>query len=275
MPALRDVPGIRRARHHLRIRASEHPVPYLQVARRKYPGPSPQVIGPDTEMVLDGYTRSASTFAVYALQLAQERPVRLAHHLHAAAQVVAGVRAGLPTLMVIREPRGAVLSQVLREPGVAIRDALVAYVRFHETVRPYRDGMVIGEFETVTRDFGSVVRQVNSRFGLDLKEFDSTPAATDECLGMIAQRGRYDQRLLGFESGLVSRDEARAAVRELTRVAGGETLREAWIPSAARRTAKDELAERWSHRRLDGLRARADDVYAELTAGQRLRAVTS
>ena len=72
----------RRARHRLRTYLSERPALYLPLARRRYPGPSPEVIGPDTEFVIDGYTRCASTFAVYALQLSQQRPVRLAHHLH-------------------------------------------------------------------------------------------------------------------------------------------------------------------------------------------------
>ena len=85
-------PGVRRVRHAVRTRMSEHPAVYLRFARRKYPGPSPEVIGADTELVIEGYTRSASTFAVYALQLAQERPVRLAHHLHAPAQLIEAAR---------------------------------------------------------------------------------------------------------------------------------------------------------------------------------------
>jgi hypothetical protein len=65
------IPPARRLRHVLRTRISEHPVIYLPIARRKHPGPSPEVISSDTELVIDGYTRSATTFAVYAFQLAQ------------------------------------------------------------------------------------------------------------------------------------------------------------------------------------------------------------
>src|SRR5207249_5010212 len=52
-----------RARHGLRTRVSTHPALYLAFARRKYPGPSPKVVGRDTQLVIDGYTRSATTFA--------------------------------------------------------------------------------------------------------------------------------------------------------------------------------------------------------------------
>src|SRR5690242_11619114 len=101
---------VRRARHRLRTHVSEHPSVYLPFARHKYPGPSPEVISAETELVIDGYTRCATTFAVYAFQLAQPRPVRLAHHLHAPAQLVAAARRGVPALALIREPRGAILS---------------------------------------------------------------------------------------------------------------------------------------------------------------------
>src|SRR3954470_24670283 len=108
----------RRAPLRSRTVATEHPWFYLPFAGRKYPGPSPRVIDGDTEVVIDGYTRSASTFAVHAFQVAQRGRVGLPHHAPAPASVRGAPRRGLPTIMVIREPRGAVLSQVVREPGV-------------------------------------------------------------------------------------------------------------------------------------------------------------
>src|SRR5262245_45373054 len=86
-PALTKAWRLATLRHVARSRFTEHPAIYLPFARRKYPGPSPKVIDADTELVIDGYMRSANTFAVYAFQMAQRRPVRLAHHLHAPAQV--------------------------------------------------------------------------------------------------------------------------------------------------------------------------------------------
>lgn len=269
MCTLARIPGLRRARHVVRTRVSERPSVYLPFARRKYPGPSPEVIGPDTELVIDGYTRSASTFAVYALQLAQERPVRLAHHLHAPAQLIAAAERGVPALLVIREPRGAILSQLVREPGVAMRDALDAYVRFHECLRPYRVRLVVGEFETVTHDFGSVLARVNERFGMGLVEFAHTPQAMAECRAMIGQRGSMSPVLLGFESGTVGKDHARDELRILESRAASGRLREAWLPSTDRQRAKDELADAWLRPGLRRLRARAVAAYEEVVAWDR------
>jgi hypothetical protein len=263
MSRLARVPGVRRARHTVRTRVSEHPSVYLPFARRKYPGPSPEVLSVQTELVIDGYTRSASTFAVYALQLAQERPVRLAHHLHAPAQLIAAARSGVPALLVIREPRGAILSQLIREPGVAMRDALVAYIRFHDCLRVYRDRLVVGEFEKVTHDFGSVIGQLNSRFGLGLTEFVHTRRSIDECFAFIAQRGSLSPVLLGFESGTVAKDAALRELAVLQATSASGQLRDAWMPSTERQRAKAELRAQWLRPGLDRLRSQAIGLYKE------------
>ncbi len=63
----------------------------------------------------------APTFAVYALQLSQGRPVRLAHHWHARAQLIEAAHRKIPALLVIRRPEEAILSHSAH-PG-AQRDA--------------------------------------------------------------------------------------------------------------------------------------------------------
>src|SRR3954470_18526610 len=190
--------GARRARLRLRTVATEHPWLYLPFAGRKYPGPSPRVIDGDTEVVIDGYTRSASTFAVHAFQVAQREPVRLAHHLHAPAQLMEAARRGLPTIMVIREPRGAVLSQVVREPGVDVLDALWAYSRFHESLASRRHAFVVADFDQVTHDFGAVVTRMNARYGTSYGVFDGSAEDLSWCRRLVGQRDTLSPVLLGF-----------------------------------------------------------------------------
>ena len=234
---------------------------YLPFARRKYPGPSPQVISSRTELVIDGYTRSASTFAVYALQLSQDRPVRIAHHLHAAAQFVEAARRGIPALLLIREPQGAILSQLVREPCVMLSDALVAYSRFHERLVPYRHAFVVGDFEEVTHDFGRVVRRLNARFGTNFLEFMPTEANKGECLELMQLRGTLSRTLLGFESGEVTRGELRREVQLLRYGAKLREAKDAWIPSENRQQAKVALREQWLLAALAPLRERAQLIY--------------
>jgi hypothetical protein len=256
----------RRVRHRLRTYISGQPFGYLAFARRKYTGHNVEVIGPDTELVIDGYTRSATTFAVYAFQLAQDRPVRLAHHLHAPAQLIEAARRGIPAVALIREPQGAILSQLIQEPDVTLPDALFAYARCYERLRPYRDSFVIGEFRQVTEQFGTVIRQLNERFGTDFAEFAHTDANVREVFELNDLRETMAPGLLSFESGLRTRDQLE---RELEFIRGAPRTydQESWIPSAQRDRAKEALRDQWQQPALAKLRGRAERAYREFLTG--------
>jgi hypothetical protein len=268
-PPTTTVPAVspyRRARHRLRTYVSEHPTGYLGFARRKYPDHNVEVIGPRTELVIDGYTRSATTFAVYAFQLSQDMPVRLAHHLHAPAQLIEAARRGIPVLALIREPQGAILSHLIREPYVALRDALIGYSRFYEHLLPYRESFVVGEFKQVTQDFGAVVRQLNVRFDTNFAEFVYSDANVRDCLELCELRGTLSGGLLGFESGLVTQDQLRSQLPAIKRAALAEE-REAWVPSGDRDRAKEALRRHYLEPSLAKLRGRAQLAYVGFLAG--------
>jgi hypothetical protein len=249
----------------LRSRVSEHPGLYLPFARHKYPGPSPEVISKQTELVIDGYTRCATTYAVYALQVAQPRPVRLAHHLHAPAQLIEAARTGVPALVLIREPKGAILSQLIREPNVALPDALVAYARFYACLLPYREHFVVGDFTEVTGDFGAVVRRLNARYGTSFAEFRPTEENLRTVFDLIKQRPTLSTTLLGFESGTATLGEVRR--EQATGQQAMHDAEEAWVPSPDRERAKDALHEQWARPDHAVARDRAEHIYRTFLAG--------
>lgn len=253
----------RRMRHRARTLVFDSPAVYLPFARRKYRGPSPAVIGPETELVIDGYFRSANTFAVYAFQLSQDRLVRLAHHLHAPAQLIEAARNGIPALLLIRRPRDAILSELLYD-DVALPDAMVAYSRFYTSLLPHLDSFVIAEFTQVTSDFGAVVRRLNARFGTSFGEFPHSEAGTRECLALVRQRGSLSDVILGFESGVITREELSRELPALERKSKAPELREAWVPSPERSRAKSALLEQWLSPGLARLRDRTEFVYQQV-----------
>jgi hypothetical protein len=262
-----------RARHRLRTHVTEHPALYLPLATVKRAlhvdvrDLQRQVITSRTELVIEGYTRCGTTFAVYALQLSQGRPVRLAHHWHAPAQLIEAAHRKIPALLVIRRPEDAIVSQLIREPNVTLGDALVAYSRFYECLLPYRHNFVVGEFEQVTHDFGLVTRRLNARFGTSFTEFVHSEANVGECLELIKLRGTLSRTLFGFESGEVSRERLE---REVQRVGGTKLsdatdvwdAKDAWVPSEDRTRAKAALREQLLQQpSLAKLRGRAQVVY--------------
>jgi hypothetical protein len=261
------VSPLMRARALARTHFSEHPSVYLPFARRKYPGPSPEVIGPESELVIDGFTRSATTYAVYALQLAQQRPVRLAHHLHAPAQLMAAARTGVPALALIREPEGAILSLVVREPWVDMRDATSAYTRFYRSLMPYRHSFVIGEFSDVTGSFPAVVERLNARYGLSLAVPELSAEFERLRVDLMRLRPTLWPTLLGFESGTVTLAELQ---RQRDQGDGPTTAvddEDLWVPSAARDGRKAALRNRWAGAEMRRLRMRAEAAYRDFVGG--------
>ncbi|MFW6124631.1 MAG: hypothetical protein ACOC46_00675 [Pirellulales bacterium] len=136
--------------------------------------PRERVVGPHTELVIDGMQGSGNSFVTAAFQLAQQRRVEVAHHLHSPAQIIGAARRGVPVLVTIREPAGTVLSLVSRWPYVRLGQALREYVRFYRKVQCVDDRIVVGLFPESTRDLGSVIGRVNERFGTDFVPFEHT-----------------------------------------------------------------------------------------------------
>ena len=255
-------------RHAARRRVSRSPALYLPLARRKYPD---AVLAADTALVIDGFTRSAVTFAVVAFQLTQNDHVRVAHHLHAAAHVIAAARRGVPTLVSVRDPADSILSALIREPRVGAEQLLRSYADFHERIGPYRAEFVAATFEEVTSDFGAVTRRINDRFGTSFSEFPHTDENVARCFEVIEERSSRPawERLLGkMLSGRLSMDqftERTAGVRDRT---GAKRVPEHRVqrPSVARSERKTGIRDRYDDPRLAALRARARSAYDALMA---------
>jgi hypothetical protein len=255
----------RHLRWGLRSRIAEHPSVYLPVARVKY---GQSVVGPDTKLLIEGFTRSGVTFAVIAFQSAQPEPVRVAHTLHAPAHVQAAVRRGLPTLVTIRDPEAAVLSAIIREPYVTAEQGLRAWLRFYTRILPFRDRFVLGLFDDIVGDFGGVIRAINDRFGTTFKEFDHTAENVETCFSIIEDRARrppWSDELGRFECGLIGLDEYQAAVASYGPTARLTPIPESRIPrpSAEREAIKETLVAQIWGPALRELRLEARRLFAQ------------
>lgn len=146
----------------------------LPLERLRRPG---HVVDDATELVIESYPRSASSFVVAAVRLAQEpRSTAIAHHTHMPAQVLEGVRRRLPTLVLIREPEAAIVSHLVYRPGLPAAVAVRGYVRFHAPLERVLDRIVVATFDQAVGDLGAVIARLNERFATSFAPFEHTPA---------------------------------------------------------------------------------------------------
>jgi hypothetical protein len=145
-----------------------------------------------TDLVIEGFPRSANTYALAAFTCANGPGTVVASHLHAASSVAQGVRRGLPVIVVLRDPLDACASLLQRQP-VRASSALRAYVRFHERVRPLAGDVVLSDFAVTTGAFGATLEAVNRRFGTTFSPYEHTPDNEAWCREFVIEADRRDQ----------------------------------------------------------------------------------
>jgi len=142
----------------------------------------------DTDIVIEGYPRSANSFSVKAFKYAQgNKKHKIGEHTHAYAQIQRATTLGLPTIVLVRQPYEAVLSTGALQIQVFNGDykrfnkewdiswSIEYYIRFYEEAAKLHDKVVLGKFEEVTKDFGGIREKVNAKFGTDFIPFEHTP----------------------------------------------------------------------------------------------------
>src|SRR6266566_5260966 len=130
MPAVRNAAN--RLLYEGKTILARSPTLALPVARLRGHG---EPFDPHVDIVIEGFPRSANSFAVHAFRVAQDRPVRIAHHLHAPAQVIAAVRARVAAITLIREPEDAVLELVIAKVNAMFGTRFLEFDHTDDNVR--------------------------------------------------------------------------------------------------------------------------------------------
>jgi hypothetical protein len=183
--------GADRARHHVRRPVAR--TPYLwDVTMRVRPEKDATLARPDTAIVIEGFLRSGNTYSVAAFQVANGPDLHVGRHLHGAPHVLRAVRMELPTVVLVRQPRDAVLSYLIRRDTLTPYDGLLEYLDFYRTVWPAREGFVVGLFDQVTADFGTVLERVNQRFGTAFRRYERTPENEEKVFALVEEMNRLE-----------------------------------------------------------------------------------
>ena len=180
-----------RVRHHARRPISRTPYVW-DAAMLARPEKRKTLVRPDTALLIEGFLRSGNTYSVAAFRVANGPGPHVARHLHGAPHVLRAARLGIPSLVLVRRPRDAVSSYLLRRPALRPRDALLEYVDFYRTAWPARHAFLVAAFDDVTHDFGSVLDQVNERFGTTFRRYEPTVENEAVVLALVEDMNREE-----------------------------------------------------------------------------------
>ncbi len=165
----RYLPDELRFRSYFRVLATPG-LSELYVVGRKPLRPS--LVTRRTDLVMDGFPRSANTYSRAAFDLTNQR--RVSSHLHSPRAIEQGMRLGIPCIVLARDPRDAVASLLQWMPGVRPATAFRYYSYYYSRLMPLRHQLVVASFEQVKNDFGAVIRRCNNRFGAEFAPYERT-----------------------------------------------------------------------------------------------------
>lgn len=147
--------------------------------------------GPDFDVVVDGFPRSANTWTVVALRHANP-DLRILSHTHCPRTLRSAIREGIPPIVLLRDPVAAVASLLVREPHLRVDDGLVRYVRTYQELDPTE--CLVAPFEQVLRDLRPLVDALSSRLDRRIESPDLTDDAVQRTLiALIDEADRQDQ----------------------------------------------------------------------------------
>jgi hypothetical protein len=202
-----------RVRHHARRPLAR--TPYLwDAAMRVRPEKNATLARPDTSIVIEGFLRSGNTYSVAAFRIANGPDLHVGRHLHGGPHVLRAVRLGLPAVVLIREPRDAVLSYLIRRDSLTPHDGLLEYLDFYRTTWPARAGFVVAPFDLVVSDFGRVIDEVNDRFGTAFRRYERTPANEEKAFELVEEMNRLESGGEVVETHVGRPSEERARRKE-------------------------------------------------------------
>ena len=172
------------------------------------------IVGEETEIVIEGFPRCANGFFVRMFEFAQQRRILIAHHQHSVAQIVEGIRRSLPIVLLVRDPKDVVISlqafsyqafDVRRkeDAGLTPDRILDRYIQFHSHAMKFKEDIVVSDFEDTVKNPNRTIERINQRFGKNYKGVENLLMNTLLVFSRSNERVRRDRMRDNIRSCLV------------------------------------------------------------------------
>jgi hypothetical protein len=192
-----------------------------------------------TDIVIDGFPRSANTYATYAFDVAQSKKLIIANHIHKKSQFLLAKKYNIPAILLIRKPLDCISSLLIRQPKYDPATLFKSYYQFYDTLKNL-DSYVVGSFDMVLNHYDEIIKKVNQKFNTQFDLYYKT-AENEEKVKKIVQ----------------TQDE-------LTNVSDYE--QRVAYPSAARKQAASNVKKLLSHKQYSNQLNDCNDMYNLITA---------
>lgn len=171
----------------------EFPAVYWHIMRRRLRNTEfrDRLVDPLSDLVIDGFPRTASSFAVRAFHQANgTSDYKIATHIHSPAQILLGERLRIPMILTIRNPRDAVVAWMtyadhfhrldsngsVRYRRLWLQAQTWRFAKFYEATNRIPHAYVLSDFDKTTTEFSAVMAQLNDKFGCHFELFDHSAA---------------------------------------------------------------------------------------------------
>ena len=126
-------------------------------------------VSPRSQLVIDGFPRSANTYLHRIIRAATPEGFRIAHHVHRPQQLAWAMDFGVPTFAVFRDPVEAICSLLVRRPTFGIDRATTLYGQIANLSAQHGgvNGMRIVRFEDITAHPIAVTNAILADLSLD------------------------------------------------------------------------------------------------------------
>lgn len=136
--------------------------PHLSIKKRR------------TKICIEGYPRSANSYAVRMFKISNQRNEHyVLHHSHSFNRIKKAIKNNIPVLVLIRNPEDAIASSLVFKSkrkqdkfSWFIRLEIRKYLDFYLPIFNYLDKILVVKFEDVISNYSEIIRRFNNYFGL-------------------------------------------------------------------------------------------------------------
>jgi hypothetical protein len=145
-----------------------------------------------SDLVIEGYARSANTYAVAAFQIASGGRLAIASHTHLATHIKRACRLGVPCIALVRNPVDAIASLGVRLNVEQFSNEVDAYADFYESILPLRERLMFAHFADITCRMEAVLGEARRRYRLEVEELTNRELAERKVFEVIEAMERAD-----------------------------------------------------------------------------------